>query len=51
MLYLRFLVFAENQMVMENIENLAVKEKKKKKKEKEKDLGNVQVQNRILEYL
>lgn len=38
-------------MVMENIENLAVKEKKKKKKEKEKDLGNVQVQNRILEYL
>ena len=31
------------QMVMENIENLAVKEKKKKKKEKEKDLGDVQV--------
>ena len=30
-------------MVMENIENLAVKEKKKKKKEKEKDLGSVQV--------
>ena len=30
-------------MVMENIENLALKEKKKKKKEKEKDLGNVQV--------
>ena len=30
-------------MVMENIENLSVKEKKKKKKEKEKDLGNVQV--------
>ena len=28
-------------MVMENIENLSVKEKKKKKKEK--DLGNVQV--------
>jgi len=32
-------------MVMENIENLAVKEKKKKKKEKEKDLGNVQAEN------
>ena len=30
-------------MVMENIENMAVKEKKKKKKEKEKDLGSVQV--------
>ena len=30
-------------MVMENIENLAVKEKKKKKKEKEKDLGDMQV--------
>ena len=33
------------QMVMENIENMAVKEKKKKKKEKEKekDLGSIQV--------
>merc|ERR1711973_816300 len=31
------------QMVMENIENLSVKEKKKKKKEK--DLGNVQAEN------
>ena len=30
-------------MVMENIENMAVKEKKKKKKEKEKDLGSIQV--------
>ena len=30
-------------MVMENIENIAVKEKKKKKKEKEKDLGDMQV--------
>ena len=28
---------------MENIENMAVKEKKKKKKEKEKDLGSIQV--------
>ena len=32
-----------SQMVMENIENMAVKEKKKKKKEKEKDLGSIQV--------
>ena len=30
-----------SQMVMENIENMAVKEKKKKKKEK--DLGSIQV--------
>ena len=30
-------------MVMENIENLSVKEKKKKKEKKEKDLGDVQV--------
>ena len=28
---------------MENIENMAVKEKKKKKKEKEKDVGSIQV--------
>ena len=30
-------------MVMENIENMAVKEKKKKKEKKEKDLGSIQV--------
>ena len=35
-------------MVMENIENMAVKEKKKKKKEKEKDLGSIQVSHHSL---
>ena len=38
-------------MVMENIENMAVKEKKKKKKEKEKDLGSIQVNFLILNFL
>ena len=38
-------------MVMENIENMAVKEKKKKKKEKEKDLGSIQVIFSILNFL
>ena len=38
-------------MVMENIENMAVKEKKKKKKEKEKDLGSIQVNFSILNFL
>ena len=37
-------------MVMENIENMAVKEKKKKKKEKEKDLGSIQVNFLILKF-